>query len=279
MKRRTLALLLGVVMAFSLTACGGEDPAPAEGDTQEEPLDLTGMWTMTNGNQDAEATMEAKITENEIEIVFVIEGEDPGWDEWLYWSGSYAAPTEPGDSYSWTSEADGKAESALLGSSDETKEFSYESGVLSFDVTMDGQTITAEMERTGNIEDPIAAGPSSLPEEGNVGDYYVVLKDCSIVKDYDGNDALLVNYSFTNNSEETTSGLVAVYLQAFQDGVELEIATVEGRTYDEQKDIRPGVTMDTCQAAYVLTSDSPVEVEVSDMWSDPTVGKVYEVTQ
>ena len=31
MKRRTLALILGLVLAFGLTACGGsEEPAPAE---------------------------------------------------------------------------------------------------------------------------------------------------------------------------------------------------------------------------------------------------------
>lgn len=288
MKRRLL-LLLTAVAVFALASCGGEEesaPAPEQEIQQEElsePVDLAGMWKMTNGNQDAAASMEAKIADGNIEIVWVIDGEASGWDEWLYWSGSYIAPTEPGDSYTWISEADGKAASALLGSSDETKDFRYENGVLRFDVTFEGETITAEMERNTDVEDNVTSAAdeeaNSMPEEGAVGDFYVSLKDCAVVQDYEGNDALLVNYSFTNNSEETTSALIGVYLKAFQDGVQLEIATVMGRDYDEQKEIRPGVTMETCQAAFLLNSNSPVEVEVSDIWTEPTVGKIYEINK
>ena len=63
MKRRTLALVLGLIMALGLTACGGsEDPAPAETNEpqQEEPAaaekteykigetwTVDGLWEMT----------------------------------------------------------------------------------------------------------------------------------------------------------------------------------------------------------------------------------------
>lgn len=281
MKRHVLSVLLGWLLIFSLAACsGGEETPPTEdADIQREeatePVDLTGAWEATNGNQNADGSMAAKITGESIEVVWVMEGESSGWDEWLYWSGSYAPPSEPGDAYTWVSETDGRAATAILGSSAETKEFEYKNGVLYFDVTMQGTTVTVEMERTGDVEPEVTAG--SLPPEGAVGEFYVKLNDCSITTDYEGKDAIIVDYSFTNSSEETVCALVSVLLKAFQDGVELDLATVMRDEFNEQKDLRPGTTIDGCQAAFLLTSDSPVEVEVSDIWNDPTVGKIYEV--
>ena len=102
-----------------------------------------------------------------------------------------------------------------------------------------------------------------------------------INKDYEGKDMVVINYDFTNNSEDTMSALVGIYMQAFQDGVQLDTAMVlDDSVYDAgiaQKDIKPGTTLEGCQNAFVLTSDSPVEIEVSDMFNDPTVGMTYDV--
>ena len=110
----------------------------------------------------------------------------------------------------------------------------------------------------------------------DVGDYAVEIKDAFLATDYEGKPALVVTYTWTNNSSETTSAMVALLEKAFQDGIELEHATmgdVEG--YDgeaEWKDIRPGVSLDV-DMAFSLRSESDVEVEVSNWLNtyDPAV--------
>jgi len=106
---------------------------------------------------------------------------------------------------------------------------------------------------------------------GDLGDYHVEIKGASIVKDYEDKPAILVSYAWTNNSDDTTSAMVAVIGKAFQDGVELDNAMlldVEG--YDSgafMKDVRPGTTIDV-QTAFVLTSEtSTVEFELSELIS------------
>ena len=89
--------------------------------------------------------MEATISEDAITVNWVFEDED---SVSLYWAGSYVAPTEPGDEYSWTSENDtSQTDTALLASTAETKDFSYSDGVLSFEASAMGTTMTVEMER------------------------------------------------------------------------------------------------------------------------------------
>ena len=138
---------------------------------------------------------------------------------------------------------------------------------------------TEESEQVEQIEEESAG----LPSEGEVGAHHVALTRCEFNTDYDGNNIIIVNYDFTNNSEETMSPLVGVYIQAFQDGIELEHGFVmDTAVCDvgiEQKEIKPGATLTGCQTCFVLTSESQVEIEVSDIISDPTVGAIYEVEQ
>lgn len=138
---------------------------------------------------------------------------------------------------------------------------------------------TEESEQVEQIEEESAG----LPSEGEVGAHHVALTRCEFNTDYDGNNIIIVNYDFTNNSEDTMSPLVGVYIQAFQDGIELEHGFVmDTAVCDvgiEQKEIKPGATLTGCQTCFVLTSESPVEIEVGDIISDPTVGAIYEVEQ
>lgn len=158
--------------------------------------------------------------------------------------------------------------------------------VMAFGLTAcsGGETTTAEdvaeeTEQTTQVENE----PVGLPSEGDVGAYHVALTGHAFNTDYDGNNIVVVTYDFTNNSEETISPLVGVYIQAFQDGIELEHGFVMDTTVCdvgiEQKDIKPGATLTGCQTCFVLTGESPVEIEVSDIFSDPTVGAIYEVEQ
>lgn len=106
-------------------------------------------------------------------------------------------------------------------------------------------------------------------DSGNLGDYTVSIKDCVQSTDYEGKPALIVNFDFTNNSEEAQSFIVAVNTIAFQDGVQLDSAFMMSDDYDidaQMKKIQPGVTLPV-QLAYSLTSENPVTVEVTELFS------------
>lgn len=131
---------------------------------------------------------------------------------------------------------------------------------------------TAQTETGGNeaqsgeadAEEPAAEGA------GDLGDFHVEVKGAALSTDYNGNPAIVINYAWTNNSEETTSAMVSLLEKAFQDGVELETAIIDDSNYNAEatsKDIRPGTTLDV-QCAFVLSSEtSPVEFELSEVFS------------
>lgn len=144
MKKRILAITLAAIMTLSFTACGD--------------LDLEGNWEMAEEIDDM-LSQAAYITEDTITVIWYAKGEEDDEDDdeddddedgeeegMLYWVGSYEAPTESTDSYSWDSVNDtDQTDSALLASSEETKTFTYEDGVLSYEVTFAGETYTYEL--------------------------------------------------------------------------------------------------------------------------------------
>jgi hypothetical protein len=105
--------------------------------------DLTGTWKQSNSHS-ADNYQQATITGSTIAIDWVA---DNGATTSVYWAGSFTPPTAAG-SYSWTSENDtSKTSNALLASSDPTKDFSYENGVISYQVSALGTTTTVELKR------------------------------------------------------------------------------------------------------------------------------------
>lgn len=106
---------------------------------------------------------------------------------------------------------------------------------------------------------------------GELDGYPVEIKSAALANDYDGNQAIIVTYSWTNNGEETTSAVSSFLEKAFQGGVELDSAIVEkSDIYDSDlkwKDIKPGTTFEV-QCAFVLRdSSSPVEIEITKAFS------------
>lgn len=118
----------------------------------------------------------------------------------------------------------------------------------------------------------LPAGPS-----GDLGDYYVEIKSAVLTTDYSGNQAILITYSWTNNGKETTNALSAFIERAFQDGVQLDSATILSTNPQYSagtalRDLRPGATTDV-QRAYLLPQDSsPVEFEVFEFLGDADTG-------
>ena len=101
-----------------------------------------------------------------------------------------------------------------------------------------------------------------------VGDYELLYKGASIMKDYMGNDAVVLTLDFTNNSKETTNYFWAIYETAVQDGTEQEMAVVyldmdTLETVDDSQfnDVAPGSTIEV-QTAFEL-SDPTGEIEIT----------------
>lgn len=153
---KIIAVGCASVLALALAGCGSsEQPADGSGQpaaTQEQPkqeekaqpLDLTGEWTQSNKNSE-DSYQVATISGDTITINWVSNGGDT---KSLYWAGSYVAPTEATDSYSWESSNDTEqTDKAMLASSDATKAFKYENGVLSYEASAMGTTTTVKMER------------------------------------------------------------------------------------------------------------------------------------
>lgn len=138
MKRKKIAVLfLCLILALSLSACGGEK-APAE------PTNLTGEWTQV-GKSASDTHHEAVITDDTITVYWVSDG---GETKSLYWAGSYTAPTDDVDVYDWTSENDKEqTNSALLASGADTKEFHFEKGEITYETSALGMTTTVHLER------------------------------------------------------------------------------------------------------------------------------------
>lgn len=109
------------------------------------------------------------------------------------------------------------------------------------------------------------------PNAGAIGNYHVEIKNAAITNDYEGNPAIIITYSWTNNSEETTSAMIAILDRAYQDGVQLEPAIIgSSDVYDadlRMKNVRPGTTIDV-QCAYELpNATSIIEFELSEAFS------------
>ncbi len=142
------ALCLGLALSSCSPASTSEGTSSSTGTTPSEtpaaPLDLVGEWKQTN-SASADAWQSATIAGETITVNWVSEG---GATTSLYWAGTYVPPAEPRDSYTWDSQNDhSQTDTALLASGDDTKTFTYEGGVLSYEVTALGTTTTVQLER------------------------------------------------------------------------------------------------------------------------------------
>ena len=156
---KTFSKFLIALMAVSLLAGCGSSDAPSTTQPNQDPasattaaptettaapvLDLAGEWKQTNGSDTSYQS--ATIKDGAIEIYWVNEEDD---SKSLYWAGTYVAPTDAKEPYSWDSENDTeKTGSAMLASGDPTKTITYKDGVLSYEASALGTTKTMKLER------------------------------------------------------------------------------------------------------------------------------------
>ncbi|MGC5224730.1 hypothetical protein ACPW96_19365 [Micromonospora sp. DT81.3] len=156
---KKLVVSLVVIAALALTGCGGTDApsantattaprdtpsATAESQPVEEPPapDLTGSWKQSNSQSETDF-MTATIADAVISVEWELGSADITA---VYWVGTFVAPGAATDPYIWTSQRDVAAtDTAVMASSDATKDFTFSGGIISFTVTVQGESATVEM--------------------------------------------------------------------------------------------------------------------------------------
>lgn len=144
-RRQFIAVVPFAIGAFALAGCDGSVSSNDATSVPQEPLDLTGTWKQTNSGDPDNAWMEAVVGGDSIAVNWVMDG---GTATALYWRGSYTAPSGSTDEYSWTSTS--TIDPAMfngLASQDETKDFTYANGKLTWQQTAMGVTTTVECEK------------------------------------------------------------------------------------------------------------------------------------
>lgn len=102
----------------------------------------------------------------------------------------------------------------------------------------------------------------------NIGDYKVTVKKATLCKNYMGEDAVKIVYSFTNNSKEAISFDVACADEVYQDGVGLETTILSNDDTDIlDVKIKPGVTKDVTKAYKLSDTKTDLTVEVGQLLS------------
>jgi hypothetical protein len=156
MKKILLSTLVFAVLGFS--GCSEpqnkSDPAPSSASvappepaaTEEPPSapDLSGTWKQSNSRSDVDY-MTAEVAAGVMTINWVLGSQDI---DAIFWVGSFQPPSDASTPYTWTSTRDAAAtETALLASTEDTKDFAYRDGTISFEVSIQGESATVELKK------------------------------------------------------------------------------------------------------------------------------------
>lgn len=105
-----------------------------------------------------------------------------------------------------------------------------------------------------------------------IGDYVAEYKGYKFVTDYDGDDAIAIDFLYTNNSDEPNSFSWSFFYTITQDGKDLEYSTVfvdedSYDTLDEQiyTEVAPGESLDVCITYKLVDTATKVEIEFSEL--------------
>ena len=266
--RPTVTITITALLALGLSGCasdavetGASDPSAAGASSQANAeLDLTGEWEQAGDAGEGNTSIQsATIVDDTITVYWLNDGEKA-----LYWAGTADLPADAGDSFTFDSENDtDRTGTALLASSDDTKTFTFEDETLSYEVSALGETWTIELQQASSTP---AAAPAA--EEQSTSDVGVTIEGASFSEDYDGAPVIVVDFEFTNGSDETTNFMTSTQPQAFQGGVELDsYAFVEDiDSSASMTDLKPGASV-SVQVPFTLRDESTVTVEVGELFS------------
>lgn len=127
---------------------------------------------------------------------------------------------------------------------------------------------------TNNAQDSSTVTAQTKPaDENNVGNYKVEIVDSYITEDSKGDDILVVTYSFTNNDDEPKAFVYTIDDKAYQNGVELgdvySSYGIDGYDFTtSNSEIKPGVTVEVQEAYELYDTSTPVEIDLSIIFSN-----------
>lgn len=128
----------------------------------------------------------------------------------------------------------------------------------------------AEVSSEGEVVEEEKALEIVLGQPMELGDYTVTFQSYSLGVDYEGKDALIINYDWVNNSDDTTAPFMSFVTKAFQDGVETgDVFMVDGVDLGiGQSEVKPGAQITGAQDIVAIEDLSkPLVLEVEEMFS------------
>ncbi|PRB67144.1 hypothetical protein [Arthrobacter sp. MYb213] len=149
--RKILAPISLAFLIFLVGCAGTASTAESSSETtsnnevaQSVPADLTGDWKQTN-SQSEDAYQVATVRDEVITIDWVTNNGDT---KSTYWVGTFEAPTTLQEPYIWSSKRDKKAtDTALLASTSDSKEFTFDNEQISYEAGILGTTTTVRLSK------------------------------------------------------------------------------------------------------------------------------------
>ncbi len=140
-----LCLVIASCSSQPVSDATATDTNPTTSNSQTaapKPISLNGDWKQKN-SMDDDAYQLATIDGDVISIDWVTNNGDT---KSIYWVGSFEAPKDAADSFTWTSTRDRKAtDNALMASGDSNKKFTYNNGEISYEAGILGTSTTVRL--------------------------------------------------------------------------------------------------------------------------------------
>lgn len=131
-----------------------------------------------------------------------------------------------------------------------------------------------------------SGGASEDPNLVTIGDYKAVYTGCEITKDYDGDDAIIINFDYTNNSNAEQSFTWAFFYEITQNDKALEYSTVfvsedSYETVDDtaSEDVAPGESASVSITYKLNDLTSPINMEFSDLFETSKDSLTIDITE
>lgn len=119
-------------------------------------------------------------------------------------------------------------------------------------------------------EDEVEDKTIKVGETISFEDFDITINKFSLGKDYEGKDALVIDYSWENTGENNQSPFMTFSIKGYQDNVETDMTIMmDGVDLSSgQKDIKPGGKIDDGQDSIGLSDLSqPLTIELSETFS------------
>lgn len=116
---------------------------------------------------------------------------------------------------------------------------------------------------------------------GAIGSFDVAILDCELITLMEGNEGIRVYVEFKNNSENTVTFSDELTMTLFQDNVSLKSDYSMDDVEEDMNmslEVAPSSSI-VLSGVYELTSESPVEVEISSYWAEGKIGGIYRIKE